>query len=201
MKRHEPIHPGDRFGRLTVIEKAKKGARNAWRCRCECGNEDIVLDQNLKNGSVKSCGCYGREAASLRMHDMNYRHGREPRRLYETWKNMRRRCTPGGPGCEYYANRGICVCQEWMESYERFREWSLSHGYADALTIDRIDNDGNYEPSNCRWVSRLVQSNNKRTNRVIEYGGETHTMAEWSRILNVSYCAIKYRVNHGLPLV
>lgn len=91
--KYQTINAGDHFGRLETLERIKIGRRIAWICKCSCGNTRAVLSQNLNNGTTKSCGCYNREAASQRIREINFKHGRTPRRLYEAWKNMRRRCT------------------------------------------------------------------------------------------------------------
>ena len=198
--KYQTINAGDHFGRLETLERIKIGRRIAWICKCSCGNTRAVLSQNLNNGTTKSCGCYNREAASQRIREINFKHGRTPRRLYEAWKNMRRRCTEEDKtGC--YFNRGIKVCEEWQKDFIPFREWALSHGYQNNLTLDRINVNGNYTPDNCRWITQVEQCNNKRTNRHIVFNNEEHTLAEWSRILGVSYATIKYRANHNLPLI
>lgn len=104
-------------------------------------------------------------------------------------------------GTTCYFNRGIKVCEEWQKDFIPFREWALSHGYQNNLTLDRINVNGNYTPDNCRWITQVEQCNNKRTNRHIVFNNEEHTLAEWSRILGVSYATIKYRANHNLPLI
>lgn len=170
--KYQTINAGDHFGRLETLERIKIGRRIAWICKCSCGNTRAVLSQNLNNGTTKSCGCYNREAASQRIRERNFKHGRTPRRLYEAWKNMRRRCTEEDKtGC--YFNRGIKVCEEWQKDFIPFRE----------------------------WITQVEQCNNKRTNRHIVFNNEEHTLAEWSRILGVSYATIKYRANHNLPLI
>lgn len=175
--KYQTINAGDHFGRLETLERIKIGRRIAWICKCSCGNTRAVLSQNLNNGTTKSCGCYNR-----------------------AWKNMRRRCTEEDKtGC--YFNRGIKVCEEWQKDFIPFREWALSHGYQNNLTLDRINVNGNYTPDNCRWITQVEQCNNKRTNRHIVFNNEEHTLAEWSRILGVSYATIKYRANHNLPLI
>lgn len=197
--KYKPVKVGEKYGRWTVLERTHKGKRVAWICRCDCGTIKVVLDQFLKTGESKSCGCYNREAASKRMFRQNYKHGKEPLRLYQSWQNMKRRCTKyDKTGCYY--NRGIRVCDEWKNSYAAFRKWALKNGYNDKLTIDRIDVNGNYEPSNCRWATLKQQANNKRTNRFVEFNSEKHTLAEWSIILKINYSTVKYRANHNLPL-
>lgn len=117
-------------------------------------------------------------------------------RLYRIWTNMKSRCTnPNIAAFKDYGGRGITVCAEWSDSFEAFRDWATANGYRDDLTLDRIDNDGNYEPENCRWEDRLVQGNNSRKNRLIEHNGETHTLAEWSRITGLSRDTIRFRID------
>ena len=127
----------------------------------------------------------------------NYRHGMRHTRIYNIWRSMRQRCT--NPKCINYKNyggRGIKVCPEW-EQFQTFHKWAIDNGYSDELTIDRIDVNGNYEPSNCRWISYKEQSNNKTNNRRIEVGGEVHTMSEWAEIKGIKVSVIWYRLESG----
>lgn len=144
-----------RFGRLTVI--SYKG-RQYWNCMCDCGNSVAVRANNLKMGTAKSCGCYHRD----RVRETSTKHGEHNRPLYHVWRSMKQRCgNKNSHVYQYYGGRGISVCPEWAE-YIPFRNWALANGYARGLTLDRIDTDGNYEPSNCRWVTMSVQNSNKR---------------------------------------
>ena len=203
MRKEIIINPGDRFGRLTVIKESDRQYGHRYiLCQCDCGNTKTINLNSLVVGTSNSCGCLRRE----RIAKMNYKHGLTKRnddieRLYNIWTNMKRRCfNPKDKGFQNYGNRGIRVCDEWMNDYNKFREWSLSHGYSDNLTIDRIDNDGDYEPSNCRWTTMQVQSNNTRFNHFVTYKGETHTLADWGRLLNIDSDKIGRRLKKGLPL-
>lgn len=173
---------GDRFGRLTVSgpkfsRKPGKWIRYYAPCTCDCGTEKDVLVGSLKRGSTTSCGCLRRE-----IHTTHGEGDTGKNRLYAVWVSMKQRCTnPKHPQWAGYGGRGIAVCEAWSADYPTFRTWSQENGYTDGLTLDRIDNDKGYSPENCRWVTRLVNNNNTRTNHRIEAFGEEQTLAQWSR--------------------
>lgn len=188
---------GKQFGRLTVYESApdrvsRGGSRKkAWRCRCKCGNNVTATTQDLRRGDVRSCGCLKRELTSARLTV----HGGKGSHLYNVWKAMRRRCSDiKQKDYHNYGGRGISVCSEWNDDFSKFREWSLANGYNESLTIDRIDVNGNYEPSNCRWVTMKEQSNNRTTNVIVQLNGEKHTIKEWSEITGISYQTLYMRL-------
>ena len=120
------------------------------------------------------------------------------KRLYSIWHNMKTRCcNPNNYHFKYYGGRGICICDEWKNSFQTFYEWAINNGYSDKLTIDRIDNDGNYEPSNCRWVDMYCQNNHTRKNHYIEYKGITKTASEWAKIYGLSRQLLSMRIRRG----
>ena len=155
-----------------------------------CGNSFLSKNNNQTYCSRK---CHGASRRTYATHP-------DTKRLYVVWKNMIRRCED--VNCKLYGGRGIKVCSEWRSSFITFYNWSIANGYdknaaRGKCTIDRINNNGNYEPSNCRWVDMQVQNNNKRSNHIIEINGETKTLAEWCRYYKVPLDVIVDRVNIG----
>lgn len=201
MANHRSDITGMRFGRLVAVEpvgKARDG-QYIWHCKCDCGGTKDAILSNLKHGSVRSCGCLANEfrvKAIKKWHEEHPHnhatHGETETRLFKIWSGMRARCR--GLSYTEYHGRGISVCEEWDLSFEAFRDWALKNGYKDNLSIDRIDNSGNYEPGNCRWADRIVQSNNRRSNRLVTYQGKTKTLAEWCRALGLKYGTVSQRI-------
>ena len=159
---------GQKFGRLLVIERkgSNERKRALWLCKCDCGNEKIVIGDLLRNGHVKSCGCLLKEYRQEKMTKHGYGKHNEVDRLYRVWKGMKSRCySKNAKSYKWYGARGIKVCDEWHD-YNNFREWAYKNGYDEnakigECTIDRIDSDGDYCPENCRWVGMDIQLKNK----------------------------------------
>lgn len=187
---------GQRFGRLTVIERAMrvKGKNAFWVCRCDCGNTVKIDGSHLRRKLTLSCGCLHRELLGARVRT----HGGKGSRLYRIWRDMKSRCyNPKTTRYSDYGGRGIYICEEWKNNFAEFQAWALENGYTENLSIDRISNRGPYDPLNCRWVDAITQQNNKRTNRFVKWRGERHTVAEWARIVNIPYRTIVDRLNRG----
>lgn len=187
---------GQKFGMLTVIRRGKNnsGGHTMWICVCDCGNqkEKAVSTYDLKAGKVISCGCYYKLSNKGR----NKSHGDSHTRLWSIWQGMIRRCRSDSKSKLNYYVRGISVCDEW-KSYEKFKEWAISNGYSDNLTIDRIDNNKGYSPTNCRWATYKEQENNRRNNVIITVGGITRTVSEWSDITGIKPATLSWRAKHN----
>lgn len=187
---------GKRFGRLTVIEEAGRNSHRfiQWKCLCDCGREKIVSGHNLRSGNTKSCGCVTKEKVKM----LNYVTGQSRSRLHRIWDSMKSRCyNENVPHYHRYGARGIIICEEWRNNFKAFYDWAMSHGYTDELTIDRIDNDGNYCPENCRWVTLHEQNRNRRTNRMITFDGKTQCMSDWAKELGIKPITLLGRFSRG----
>lgn len=168
---------GQRFGRLVALERCetvKHGNHVKWLCQCDCGNTIKVRSNSLRFGNTISCGCFQIECA-MKQVESRTKHGLSNERLYKVWRSIVSRCTnPRNGRYKDYGERGITICEQWRNSYESFRKWALTAGYdsnakRNVCTIDRIDNDGDYEPSNCRWVDMKTQCANRRNTKLLAY--------------------------------
>jgi hypothetical protein len=195
MKTSERI--GQKFNRLTFIETRPTDGRKAKRglFRCECGTEKEAQLNAVFYGSTKSCGCMMKEyyeSGTVRSH------GDHRSLEYKSWAMMKQRCyNPHETGFARYGGRGIAVCDWWADSYENFLA-DMGRKPSPAHSLDRIDNDGDYEPGNCRWANRHEQQANRRTSRLLTYNGETMTMLQWAERLGMSWTSLANRAKRGM---
>lgn len=161
-----------------------------WICQCDCGRQKKrpTDTYSLRSGKVRSCGCLYHVCNTQN----SRKHGMYGTRINHIWSSMKGRCRRN----DRYRN--ISVCEDWL-SFDNFYNWAMSNGYQDDLTLDRIDNNGDYTPENCRWVSYKVQENNKSNNRHVVYQGDDYTLAELASHLGVSHATLAWRINNGWP--
>ena len=185
-------------GRLTVIELYSirpTSKSTMWLCKCKCGNICVVSTENLRKGHTESCGCLAKETLKNNSQKQIKPFRNHP--LYKRWLHIKTRCNPNYNKAKYYYGKGISMCEEWNNCFDSFYKWAINNGYKDGLTIDRIDNNKGYSPDNCRWVDYKIQENNRTNNKRIEYQGNTHTIAEWSRILGIKDSKLRSRIRYG----
>lgn len=195
---------GKRFGNLVVIGRAnnqvvisegKERKKAMWYCQCDCGSEPkAIRASHLKSGAIVSCGCVGRKNSR----EAKIKHDGTHTRLYRIWCNMKNRCyNRNVRSFKDYGARGINVCEEWKNDFRAFYDWAIKSGYNETLTIDRIDNDRNYEPSNCRWSTFREQANNTRRSHFITYNGQTMSLSNWAREIGMNPGTLRSRIrNH-----
>lgn len=194
-------HINEKHNNLTVLsilplkngEKLRKAI-----CSCECGAINEFRLYSILSGQRKSCGCLAKESQKLRASKLNYKHGGTHERLYNIWCGMKSRCyLKSAISYHRYGGRGIKVCDEWLNNYVNFKNWALSNGYDDNLTLNRKDNDKNYCPENCNFVDLKTQQNNRSTNIRIEINNESHTVMEWCEIKNINPDMVYKRILRG----
>lgn len=182
---------GLRFGKLTVTGRSETNSKSGnarWACQCECGGNATVIGSHLRSGKTSSCGC-------LRTSEIAQGHSHE--RIYRTWNGMHKRCyNPKHDKYKWYGAKGISVCLEWHD-FITFREWALSNGYTDELTIDRKNPFQNYSPDNCQFVDMKFQANNKTNNKIVAYKNVEYTAAQFAEKLNVPYYTVRNQLRAG----
>lgn len=190
------IQKGDKFGRLKIIKLYSIPKNIVAKVQCSCGKIKVVRLHHILNHETKSCGCLKREIKA------NLKHGLYQSPLYGVYYSMVRRCcAKNHKQYKDYGGRGITICDEWKNDFLTFYNWAMDNGYEIGLTIDRIDNNGNYCPQNCRWTTAKIQSNNRRNNHKLTAFSETKTITEWS---NDTRCKINldslfHRIHRGWP--
>lgn len=201
LKISQKMAEGQRYGRLMVISQAASAisssgkTRRRWLCRCDCGNEAIVRQGDLRSGNTQSCGCLYRLTRPFWF----LTHGESKTQIYKAWSTMKERCyNPHNEKYPDYGGRGITVCDRWRKSFLAF--------IADmgprppGKSIDRIDNNGNYEPGNCRWATRAVQAANRRNNVIVEWRGEKMILRDAINLAGLPRKAVEHRLRRGWPL-
>lgn len=189
---------GQKFSRLTATSHQGGGL---WRCKCACGLESIVRGRDLRRGSIRSCGCLRREKAQ-NLSRINIVHGAARRKYrhgeYNVWIDMKARCSnPKQRDFKHYGGRGITVCQQWNSFTQFLQDMGRPQP---GQTLDRINNDGNYSPENCRWASRQQQANNRRTTRLLTFNGKTMSLSAWSMEMGLARCRVGARLKEGWSL-
>lgn len=192
---------GMKFSRLTVTGRNRNTRGSKWKvywnCLCECGGLKVVDGSHLKEGATRSCGCLCSElSAGRKLQHGSCRRGRATAE-FRTWVSMKRRClNESDSAYARYGGRGIKVCDRWLESFATFLS-DMGNKPSPIHSIERNDNDGTYEPSNCRWATKIEQCNNRSTNRFLEMNGRRKTVAQWSRETGTKQCNIINRLNLG----
>lgn len=183
---------GKKYGRLLVVSKAASSkGHTRWLCKCDCGKESVVYGTSLKNGNTTSCGCFKSENAKKLYSGVR----QNDKRLYGVWNGIKQRCrNKNNSSFHNYGGRGIKMADEWADNYETFYNWAIRSGYREGMQIDRIDNNGDYCESNCRFVGRDVQSNNKRNVVLYTIDGVTKSLPQWCRDYDKDYYLIRQRV-------
>lgn len=183
---------GKKIGKLVVNKEAyRKNKKIYWECLCDCGNVTYKRADQLYHGRTNSCGCLRKERALEAVKT----HGLSQTRIYKIYYKILDRCNKeSDPAYKDYGERGI---KNEFESFDHFYEWSMNNGYNEELTIDRIDNDGNYSPFNCRWTTNVEQQHNKRNTRWITFEGKTQSLAKWAEEYSIPSYTLTDRLNRG----
>lgn len=191
--------PGMRFGRLTTVSyHHRQKNNNYWLFKCDCGSYTIQDIGSVAAGKTKSCGCYHREESAVRASMQFTKHGLRSTRLYSIWKSMKVRClNPNSKSYKDYGCRGITICNSWATDFKSFYDWAMSSGYADNLTIDRIDVNKNYTPENCRWATQKQQCLNKRNTKFYNYNGIRYTVNQLSTMSGIPEKTLRDRLKSG----
>lgn len=190
-------HSGEKYGKLSVIRRMpEKGKGVKYECVCDCGNHVIVMGCNLITGATRSCGCIRKE----KTRKLRLSHGKCETRIYTCWRNMLSRCE-NEKNTEYknYGKRNIHVCAEW-HNFQKFYKWSVSNGYDDSLTIERIDVNKGYSPENCTWATTYTQARNKTNNVKIEFKGKTKIITDWAKEVGICDSTIRHRLKKGMTI-
>lgn len=193
-KYNSPEWIGKQYGKLTVVGldnvQFKHGKKNMWVCKCECGKTKTMEPGNVLSGHSTTCGCG-------KTFHWATKHGESSSRLYSIWGKMCERCsTTTKEMHKDYAGRGIRLCDEWKK-YENFAAWAMKNGYSNGLSIERVNNNGNYCPENCIWIDRGLQARNRRTTHWVKYQGREMSLAEACEIAGMPYKQVFSRIKYA----
>lgn len=190
---------GQKFGLLEAIKIVGKAKdrHNKWLCKCKCGNYTIVNSNSLKCNNVLSCGCYKRKRTS----EVRSKHHLTNSKLHKIWTGIKQRCfNRNNKSYKFYGERNIKMCKEWNDDFCKFMEWAINNGYKDGLSIERINVNGNYEPSNCKWIPRNEQYLNTRKVQIIEYNGEKNTINYFSNKYDIAHSTFRRYLKQGMKI-
>lgn len=188
---------GTRYDRLLVLKRGehyvlKNHTGYYWICQCDCGKVVKIKGEHLRSGDTHSCGCYALDCRREGTHHLT------DTRLFKIWTGMKTRCyNSHSRSFKDYGARGIKLCDEWVTNFMSFYSWAIQNGYSDDLTIDRIDSDGDYSPTNCRWISKQEQARNKRNNHWIEIDGERKLLIDWCTQYNIRPSVVLNRIRRN----
>lgn len=184
---------GEKYNMLKVISFYDiQDKKSRWLCECECGNKKILFGRDIKSGNTKSCGCL--------LHKKKYDNemGIKIKRLQHIYYQMKQRCyDKNNPLYKHYGKRNITICEEWLKDINNFHNWALNNGYDNNLTIERINVNGNYEPNNCKWITKTQQGYNKTNTVSYTLDGETKCLSEWCKLYNIDYHIVYRRLKRG----
>lgn len=188
------VNIGDKYGRLSILNEVEsKKWKRYFLCKCDCGNETVVSLDNLRSGHTQSCGCLRSDTTTI----IKTKHGLYGSRLYRVWADIKKRCLNSKHhSFKDYGGRGIILCNEWKE-YLPFYNWAMANGYQENLTIERIENNGNYEPGNCKWIPQSEQGKNTRANKIITYNEQSKPLCTWAKELGIKYDVLQLRLSRG----
>lgn len=202
IQNNDQSYLGKKYNRLTVIDFKSVRGNHAhaklhweWVCRCDCGNVGVFLPSRVRSGHTKSCGCYKSDLTIERNKKTKTVHGGKNTRLYTIWNGMKLRCyNKNNKDYPNWGGRGIRICDDWRSDFSEFRNWAVANGYSDELTIDRIDVNGDYSPTNCRWIPLCEQAKNTRATRYVIYRGEKTTVFELAEKFGMNYFTLYQRI-------
>ena len=193
---NDPKWIGEKFNSLTVVGAVHNGRRWLWECSCDCGGHTVSYPNAVFRGKAKTCGC----SRTISLRHMNMKHGDSGTRLHGIWKGVVNRCNPKNTHATHYGKRGIGLCDDWRD-YTRFKEWAMSHGYSDELTIERRDVNGDYCPENCEWIPFVDQTKNTTRTMLVTHNNVTAPVSYWADKLGLKRPTVYTRITKGMSPV